>query len=124
MRQHNSQRPTRPQPQIYTVTADDGTGCLAEDTVTVVVNQLPNAFAGFDQGVCAGSNAQLNATGGVTYQWTPATGLSDPNISNPVVTFSSDTVTYVVTVADAIGCINTDTDNRLARTIARCSSRS
>ncbi len=94
---------------VYTVTADDGTGCLAEDTVTVVVNQLPNAFAGFDQGVCAGSNAQLNATGGVTYQWIPSTGLSNPNISNPIVTFSSDTVTYVVTVADAIGCINTDT---------------
>ena len=94
---------------VYTVIADDGTGCLAEDTVTVVVNQLPNAFAGFDQGVCAGSNAQLNATGGVTYQWAPATGLSDANISNPVVTFTSDTATYIVTVADAIGCINTDT---------------
>ena len=92
----------------YTVTADDGTGCLASDSVTVSVQALPIAFAGFDQGVCAGDIAQLNATGGVSYQWTPQTGLSNPNISNPVVTFSSDTVTYSVTVTDNIGCQNTD----------------
>ncbi|MBL4586413.1 MAG: gliding motility-associated C-terminal domain-containing protein, partial [Flavobacteriales bacterium] len=93
---------------VYTVVADDGTGCTASDTVTVEVNPLPTAFAGFNQGVCAGSNAQLNATGGVTYQWTPTTGLSDPNIANPVVTFTTDSATYYVTVTDIIGCMNTD----------------
>lgn len=93
---------------VYTVTADDGTGCFASDTVTIVVSPLPTAFAGFDQGVCAGDNAQLNATGGVTYAWTPTIGLSNPNIPNPVVTFSADTATYFVTVTDLIGCVNTD----------------
>lgn len=92
----------------YVVAADDGTGCLATDSVLVTVAQLPVAFAGFDQGVCAGSNAQLNASGGVTYQWSPATGLSNPNSQNPVVTFSSDTATYTVTVIDQNGCSNTD----------------
>ncbi|MCB9186915.1 MAG: gliding motility-associated C-terminal domain-containing protein [Flavobacteriales bacterium] len=94
---------------VYTVTADDGSGCLATDTVTVVVSQLPIAFAGFDQGVCAGSTAQLNASGGVSYEWQPTSGLSNPNIAAPIVTFSSDTVTYWVTVTDNIGCENTDT---------------
>lgn len=94
---------------VYTVVADDGTGCLATDSVTVVVSPLPNAFAGFDQGVCAGDNAQLNATGGVVYSWSPSTGLSDPNISNPVVTFTTDTATYIVTVTDVVGCVNSDT---------------
>jgi gliding motility-associated-like protein len=93
---------------VYTITADDGNGCLATDTVTVVVSPLPDAFAGFDQGVCAGSSAQLNATGGVTYAWSPTDGLSDAGISNPAVTFSSDTITYVVTVTDIVGCVNTD----------------
>ncbi|MBI1286525.1 MAG: T9SS type B sorting domain-containing protein [Flavobacteriales bacterium] len=93
---------------VYTVVGDDGSGCLASDTVTVVVSPLPTAFAGFDQGVCAGSNVQLNATGGVGYQWSPTTGLSNPNISNPIVTFSSDTATYVVTVTDIIGCSSSD----------------
>ncbi|MCF8277668.1 MAG: gliding motility-associated C-terminal domain-containing protein [Flavobacteriales bacterium] len=92
----------------YTVIADDGTGCLASDDVTVTVSPLPTVFAGFDQGVCAGNQAQLNATGGVGYVWTPAAGLSNPNISNPVVTFSTDTITYQVTVTDNIGCSNTD----------------
>ena len=77
--------------------------------MTVVVSPLPTAFAGFDQGVCAGNTAQLNATGGVTYAWSPSAGLSDPGVSNPVVTFSSDTVTYVVAVTDGIGCVNSDT---------------
>lgn len=93
----------------YTVTADDGTGCLATDDVTVTVSPLPNAFAGYDQGVCAGNFVQLNASGGVTYVWSPVAGLSNPNISNPVVTFSSDTVTYSVVVTDAIGCSSSDT---------------
>lgn len=94
---------------VYTVVADNGQQCFASDTVTVVVSPLPEAFAGFDQGVCAGSEAQLNATGGVIYVWSPSAGLSDPNIPDPVVTFSSDTVTYSVTVTDAIGCVNYDT---------------
>lgn len=93
---------------VYTVIADNGNDCLATDSVFVVVSPLPEAFAGFDQGVCDGSNAQLNATGGIAYEWSPTTGLSDPNISNPIVIFSSDTVTYSVTVTDAIGCIDSD----------------
>ena len=94
---------------IYTVIANDGTGCLASDTVTIEVSPLPTAFAGFDQGVCAGSDAQLNASGGQIYLWTPTAGLSNANISNPVVTFSSDTATYTVLVTDNTGCENTDT---------------
>ncbi|MDP6908970.1 MAG: hypothetical protein QF371_05660, partial [Flavobacteriales bacterium] len=93
---------------VYTVIADNGSECLATDSVTVVVSPLPDAFAGFDQGVCAGSTAQMHATGGVVYQWTPPTGLSDPNIPDPIVTFISDTATYMVTVTDVIGCSNTD----------------
>ncbi|MCP4124774.1 MAG: PKD domain-containing protein, partial [Bacteroidetes bacterium] len=93
---------------VYTVFADNGADCQSSDTVTVTVSPLPEAFAGIDQGVCAGSSVQLHATGGDTYQWTPTSGLSDPNISDPVVTFSSDTLTYMVTVTDTIGCSDTD----------------
>jgi len=58
-----------------------------------------NAFwvpeAGTDEDICFGGNVQLNATGGTSYSWTPATGLSDPNIANPV---ASPTVTTTYTV--------------------------
>ena len=95
--------------RTYYVESTDGNGCSVSDSVTIFVQALPTAFAGFDQGVCGGGSVQLNATGGVIYQWTPTTGLSNPNIQNPVVTFSSDTVTYTVTVTDIIGCVDTDT---------------
>ncbi len=43
---------------------------------------------------------------GGTYQWTPATGLSNPNIPNPIATIPlSGTATYFVTYTDGItGC--------------------
>ncbi len=58
-------------------------------------------------GVCEGESSQLNAyasggSGNYTYSWSPTTGLSDPNIQNPVATPSA-TVTYTVTVNDGNG---------------------
>lgn len=73
------------------------------DTVTVTVFPAVNANAGNDITICPGNSTQLNASGGVSYLWTPATGLSATNISNPVASPSS-TITYYVTVTDANGC--------------------
>jgi|GEM_PF-1294774 len=57
--------------------------------------------------ICAGSSSQLNVNraGGLapfTYLWSPAAGLSNPNIINPVAT-PAGTVTYNVTVTDNLG---------------------
>lgn len=57
--------------------------------------------------ICAGYTSQLNmaATGGVaplTYIWSPAAGLSDPNIANPVAS-SATTTDYSVIVTDQLG---------------------
>ncbi|MBE9491394.1 MAG: T9SS type A sorting domain-containing protein [Bacteroidetes bacterium] len=54
--------------------------------------------------ICLGESSQLNAfasggSGNYTYQWTPETGLSDPNSSNPVAT-PDETTNYSVTVND------------------------
>jgi gliding motility-associated-like protein len=89
----------------YIVEIDNG--CVVHDTVTVTIQ---NAFAtaGPDTTICAGSLVHLNATGGVTYVWTPTTGLSNPNIANPTAT-PLTTTTYTVTVTDAIGCVGTQT---------------
>lgn len=91
----------------YTVSGTDLNGCSGSVDVTVTVNPLPNISAGFGQGVCAGSDAQLNATGGVSYVWTPTAGLSNPNISNPLVTFLQDTMSFSVLGTDQNGCQNT-----------------
>ncbi|MBW8687516.1 gliding motility-associated C-terminal domain-containing protein [Chitinophaga rhizophila] len=56
--------------------------------------------------VCAGRPAQLNASGGVSYQWSPAVGLSADSIANPVAT-PAVTTTYTVNGVDANGCPGT-----------------
>ena len=62
-----------------------------------------NATAGPTSTICQGESVQLTATGGVTYSWSPTTGLSNPNISNPIASPSS-TTTYTVTTTDSQGC--------------------
>ena len=61
--------------------------------------------------ICPGNSTQLSSSGGgggcnayYTFQWTPATGLDNPNIQNPVASPTTQT-TYTVTVTDA--CTNT-----------------
>ncbi len=77
------------------------------DTVTVLVNPLPTVNAGLDTAICAGDDAQLNASGGVSYLWIAGAGLSDSTISNPIASPIA-TTTYTVVATDGNGCVNTD----------------
>lgn len=58
--------------------------------------------------ICEGNNVQLTSSGGTSYSWTPATGLSNPNTGNPV---ASPIVTtqYIVTGTNANNCSANDT---------------
>jgi gliding motility-associated-like protein len=95
----------------YVLTVHDTLGCPKPGYDTVVVNVIPpvRAFAGNDTVVIAGQPLQLNATGGRTYTWSPATGMNDPLIPDPIVTLSAsyDSVTYKVRVGDG-GCFSED----------------
>jgi gliding motility-associated-like protein len=60
--------------------------------------------------ICQNENSQLNANasngcnnGTFSYQWSPSTGLSNPNIANPVAT-PTQTTTYTVTVTESGSC--------------------
>ncbi len=77
------------------------------NALNITVNSLPTANAGSNVAICEGNNTILNASGGTSYNWSPATGLSATNISNPTASPTS-TTTYTVTVTDANGCTNTD----------------
>jgi len=81
-----------------------GTG---EDYATIKYCQL-QADAGTDTVLCVGDSIQLNALGGVVYEWTPSAGLSDTTISNPWASPVVNT-TYTVEVTNANGCTDTDT---------------
>ncbi len=81
--------------------------CAGErKAVTVTVTQ-PSADAGQDITIVKGQSATLSASGGVSYTWEPAPGITDLNIPNPVVN-PEVTTTYKVTVVTAGGCTFTD----------------
>ncbi len=101
----------------------------ATDTVEVIVNPLPDAYAGEDEEICEGDTIQLNATGGLFYGWTAGGGIiikppfpkpgtksaeagevyiSDPDIANPLVTAGPGNTTFTVSVEDANGCVKED----------------
>jgi gliding motility-associated-like protein len=82
----------------YIVAGTDLNGCVNYDTITVTVNPVPVANAGSNTSICSGDTISLNASGGGTYTWSPAAGLSNTNISNPLA-FPTATTTYSLTVA-------------------------
>ncbi|MDT8413678.1 MAG: gliding motility-associated C-terminal domain-containing protein, partial [Vicingaceae bacterium] len=58
--------------------------------------------------ICLGDSVQLNATGGVTYNWYGAFGgLSDTSIANPMAS-PPQTTTYIVTIKNDSGCVKTE----------------
>lgn len=97
---------------VLTVT-DNASGCPKPARDTVVVNVLPEviANAGRDTIIIAGLPLQLRATGGVSYSWSPATGLSNPNIAGPIALLDGnpEIVTYQVVVRNQAGCADSAT---------------
>ncbi|MEP6724515.1 MAG: PKD domain-containing protein [Bacteroidota bacterium] len=84
----------------------DANGCAALTPLTETINVHANPEVKFSPAqplVCKGSTIEIKATGGTIYQWTPATGLSDPAIASPYASPAINT-TYTVTVKDNIGC--------------------
>ena len=65
-----------------------------------------NAFAGNDTIVALNQPVQLQATGGLFYQWSPTTGLSNSTIANPIATINQS-IRYTVTVSTLAGCRTT-----------------
>jgi hypothetical protein len=92
----------------YTVTVTDVRGCQASDTITLTEAAKPSVSAGTDLTICPGGSAALLATGGVSYQWSPAQGLSCTDCADPVAR-PARTTTYIVEVTDEKGCQASDT---------------
>jgi gliding motility-associated-like protein len=75
------------------------------DTLTI------QSVAGADQLSCQNAPVQLGGPPKATYvySWSPVTGLSDPNIANPIATPSVTTEYVVTTTSAGGGCLTTDT---------------
>lgn len=92
---------------MYTVTITQlSTGCTASDVVTVT--PATTTDAGPDRIVCQGESVLLGTPGlqGLSYSWSPATGLDNPNIAQPTATVSSS-IQYILTVSNG-ACASSD----------------
>ncbi|HYV91962.1 MAG TPA: choice-of-anchor L domain-containing protein [Chitinophagales bacterium] len=89
----------------YIVTGTNG--CFTtKDTITITVSPSVDAAAFGSTTVCPGDTVQLSASGGTTYSWSPADGLSDPESQNPYA-IDYTTTTYTVLVGNQFGCSDT-----------------
>lgn len=108
----------------YHLTVTGANGCSSVDTAvtTVVVSAPPKVFAGNDTAVVIGQPLQLNAvdvdgSGFTSYAWSPAEGLSNPDIADPT-TVVSGNITYTVVATTTLGCMATGSVKVSAVTIA------
>lgn len=71
------------------------------------VYPVPQASASVqDQQIESGETTRLMASGGVSYSWSPATGLDDPTSPSPMAR-PEETTRYTVTVRNENGCEDT-----------------
>ncbi len=108
--------PSVPQPSvnptvttIYQVEVSDGISCTRTGSLTVTVDEF-SVDLGNDIVVCNGAcvSIGISGSGSKVYQWSPLDGLSDPNVSNPIICATA-TNTYTLLVTDLItGCMATD----------------
>ncbi|TAF94352.1 MAG: PKD domain-containing protein [Cytophagia bacterium] len=95
---------TFPEPGEYKVTlrAFNPLVCRGQDVVTKIVKVgRSKAKALGDTTVCSNVAVQLKAEGGIKYLWSPAAGLSNPNVANPVARVAA-TTQFTVQVTDSV----------------------
>jgi len=95
----------------YLVATSNLTGCKTNlDSVTIVVLDPQPQFAGNDTSICVGNSVQIGSApvAGRQYFWSPITGLSNPNISNPIAS-PSFTTTYTLQYIEN-GCLSSVDD--------------
>ncbi|MDQ3191547.1 MAG: gliding motility-associated C-terminal domain-containing protein, partial [Bacteroidota bacterium] len=81
------------------------TGCRDTIQKDMIIHPLPVGYAtGGD--TCRGDPVYLSSSGGLTYKWFPATGLSNPLVQNPIAT-PTQTTLYNVQVTNEYFCSDT-----------------
>ncbi|MFT3979991.1 MAG: PKD domain-containing protein [Ferruginibacter sp.] len=83
-------------------------GCHSDTISSPITIYGTDAFAGNDVVAAPNQPVQLNATGGISYQWSPSTGLNASNIANPIAINSTDR-TYYLRAYTPEGCESFDT---------------
>lgn len=93
----------------YVVTVRDTLGCPKPITASRTITVIPPvpAFAGNDTIITKGQSFRLHGSGGYSYTWSPADGLSNPNVFDPITNINRD-ITYRLVVRTIEGCVGED----------------
>jgi hypothetical protein len=106
----------------YTCTVTSPQGCTATSTLSVTSPQTTANAGPVSYNTCLGGAVPLagtsTGTGGRIYQWTPATGLSNPNIANPSATPAITTMYHLVATDTTNGCKGKDSINIIVGPVA------
>lgn len=94
------------QPGLYHVVVSQN-GCVAKDSILISTMPSPVIALSADTAICKAESAILSASGGITYNWYPAVGLSSPNSAVTNV-LPDSTTKYYVTVTNASNCQSKD----------------
>ncbi|RYM36053.1 T9SS type B sorting domain-containing protein [Brumimicrobium glaciale] len=88
---------------VMLVVIDDD-ACFDSDTsyLSIEVGDFSGAVVIPPNQICPGEDYQFQSSGGTTYEWSPASFLDDPNISNPTATINT-TTTFTVIITDSCG---------------------
>ena len=99
--------------KIYTLSVSTPNGCLAKDSVKVIVNPL-TVNAGADKSIICGGKVQFdnpitNYTGSgiLSYSWLPAEGLDSAKLARPTAEIILDKI-YTLSVSTPNGCFAKD----------------
>ena len=86
---------------IYSVEVKDKSGCMASDSISVIVNNNPVVNLGIDKTICEGDSSSFDAVG--NWQWIEWNDLSLQQVLKV-----KTKGTYTVTVTDLNGCKGID----------------
>jgi len=116
------QQPQQTITYALNVTGANGCNSIEPAIVQVVVTPLPDVFPGDDTAILIGQTLPLDAvdvnnSGFTSFQWSPAIGLDNPSIQDPVATVTAD-ITYTVTAKTPQGCEGTGSIKILAVTVS------
>ncbi|HVU95962.1 MAG TPA: gliding motility-associated C-terminal domain-containing protein [Puia sp.] len=94
----------------HTVYVTDGNACSTSATVTVPVNNTLSLTMGADATICEGKSTTLSpkSPNGVSFAWTPATGLNNTTTLTPVAN-PTTTTTYTLVATWGV-CTQTGTE--------------
>ncbi len=88
---------------LYTVILTADFGCTIRDSFRLKIYPSSTVSVMPVHSICEGTSVNLSATGGGSYKWTPAIGLSNDTIANPLAS-PKDSIQYKVLITNSYGC--------------------